>query len=125
MKQPVKPSQAKRIDEPAFGSGSLPNAGGAVAPTPVKNLSKSRLATPRITAAEDRVLRWVARGKTNKEIAEILGISPATVKRHLEKILDKLGLRNRVELAIHGLTPNTCPHHSVSGCALRQFGRAR
>jgi len=74
----------------------------------------------RITAAEERVLQWVARGKTNKEIAAILGISPATVKRHVEQILTKLARRNRVELAIYGLTAR-CPHQTTSGCALRQF----
>lgn len=76
---------------------------------------------PKVTAAEERVLSLVSRGKTNKEIAAVLGISPATVKRHMEKILTKLGLRNRVEAAIFGLTVNGCPHQSGGGCALRQF----
>ena len=77
----------------------------------------------RITAAEDRVLQWVARGKTNKEIAAILGISPATVKRHVEQILTKLARRNRVELAIYGVTNKSCPHQTNSGCALRELER--
>ena len=79
---------------------------------------------PRITRAEERVVRWVSQGKTNKEIAALLAISPATVKRHLEKILAKLALRNRVELAVYGITAN-CPHRSSSGCALHQFERGR
>ena len=74
---------------------------------------------PKVTAAEQRVLSLVSRAKTNKEIAADLGISPATVKRHLEKILSKLGLRNRVEVAIYGLAANSCPHRAISGCALR------
>ena len=78
---------------------------------------------PKVTAAEQRVLSLVSKAKTNKEIAAVLGISPATVKRHLEKILSKLGLRNRVEVAIYGLAANSCPHHSTSGCALRKFER--
>ena len=78
---------------------------------------------PKVTAAEQRVLSLVTRAKTNKEIAAVLGISPATVKRHLEKILSKLGLRNRVEVAIYGLAANSCPHHSAAGCALRKFER--
>jgi DNA-binding NarL/FixJ family response regulator len=85
-----------------------------------KSLANSRLARLRITAAEERVLRWIARGKTNKEIAAVLGISPATVKRHVEKILPKLGLRNRVEVAIFGLALDGCPHQSGTHCALRQ-----
>lgn len=77
----------------------------------------------RITAAEERVLQWVARGKTNKEIAAILGISPATVKRHVEQILTKLARRNRVELAIYGVTNQSCPHQTSAGCALRELER--
>ena len=74
-----------------------------------------------ITAAERRVLTLVTRAKTNKEIALALRISPATVKRHMEKILAKLGLRNRVEAAIYGLMLNGCPHESSSGCVFRKL----
>ena len=73
----------------------------------------------KITAAEQRVLALVAQARTNKEIALDLGISPATVKRHVEKILRKLGLRNRVEAAIRGLMLHGCPHDSSSGCVFR------
>ena len=76
---------------------------------------------PNITVAEQRVLSLVSRAWTNKEIASALGISPATVKRHVEKILTKLGLRNRVEAAIFGITANGCPHQSGAGCALRRL----
>jgi len=76
---------------------------------------------PKITAAEQRVLALVAQARSNKEIALDLGISPATVKRHIEKILRKLGLRNRVEAAICGLILNGCPHESSSGCVLREL----
>jgi DNA-binding NarL/FixJ family response regulator len=77
---------------------------------------------PKITAAEQRVLALVARARSNKEIASDLGISPATVKRHMEKILKKLKVRNRVEAAIFGLMLNgCCPHESSSGCLLRKF----
>ena len=77
-----------------------------------------------ITAAESRVLTLVTRAKTNKEIAFALRISPATVKRHMEKILTKLGLRNRVEAAIYGLMLNGCPDRSSSAssdCVLRKL----
>ncbi len=73
----------------------------------------------KITAAEQRVLALVARARTNKEIALDLSISPATVKRHMEKILRKFGLRNRVEAAIRGLMLQGCPHGSSSGCVFR------
>jgi DNA-binding NarL/FixJ family response regulator len=74
-----------------------------------------------VTGAEQRVLTLVAQARTNKEIAVDLGISPATVKRHMEQILKKLGLRNRVEAAICGLMQNGCPHESSSGCFFQKL----
>jgi DNA-binding CsgD family transcriptional regulator len=41
------------------------------------------------------VLLWVAKGKTNRDIAEILGMSPRTVNKHLEHIYVKLGVETR------------------------------
>lgn len=78
-----------------------------------------------LTAAEKRVLALVSSAKTNKEIANTLGVSPATVKRHLENVLRKLDLRNRVEAAIYGLIANGCPHGSDSGCPLELWRKAR
>ena len=49
----------------------------------------------RLTPRESEVLSWVERGKTNAEIAIILGISGHTARHHLEKILAKLGVENR------------------------------
>jgi DNA-binding CsgD family transcriptional regulator len=71
-----------------------------------------------LTAAEKRVLRLISRAKTNKEIAKDLGISPATVKRHLENLLRKLNLKNRVELAIYELMMTGCPHGLDRRCPL-------
>jgi DNA-binding CsgD family transcriptional regulator len=48
-----------------------------------------------LSARESEVLHWVAQGKTNGEIAAILGVSPGTVKRHLENAYPKLGVENR------------------------------
>lgn len=52
-----------------------------------------------LTAREEEVLQAAARGLSNSEIAEALFISLGTVKKHLAAIQDKLGARNRVELA--------------------------
>src|SRR5262245_13380652 len=49
-----------------------------------------------LTITEHRVLAHVAQAKTNKDIADALGISPATVKRHIENIRKKLNVINRV-----------------------------
>ncbi len=52
-----------------------------------------------LTAREGEVLLWLARGKANRDIAAILGLSPRTVNKHLESIYDKLGIENRASAA--------------------------
>jgi DNA-binding NarL/FixJ family response regulator len=44
------------------------------------------------------------RGGTNKEIAARLGLREQTVKNHLSRVYRKVGVRNRVELAVYGFT---------------------
>jgi len=48
-----------------------------------------------ITSREAEVLLWLAHGKTNREIAEILQMSPRTVNKHLEQMYPKIGADNR------------------------------
>ena len=76
-----------------------------------------------LTAAEARVLRLVSESKTNREIASSLGISPATVKRHLENILRKLRVRNRIEAAIYSLSMSECDGGNNGDCALAAWRR--
>ena len=58
--------------------------------------STKRLAEScRLTGREAEVLNWLAGGKTNRDIAEILGMSPRTVNKHLERVYVKLGVENR------------------------------
>lgn len=52
-----------------------------------------------VTTREAEVLLWIARGKANRDIAEILGMSPRTVNKHLEQIYVKLGVENRAAAA--------------------------
>ena len=54
-----------------------------------------------LTDAEWRVAEAVARGLSNKEIASELNLSLRTIEGHISRILDKKGLNNRVELALH------------------------
>jgi DNA-binding CsgD family transcriptional regulator len=53
----------------------------------------------RLTAREAEVLHWVARGKTNRDVGDILGASPRTVTKHMEHILQKLGVETRTAAA--------------------------
>jgi DNA-binding CsgD family transcriptional regulator len=102
--------------------------------TPAKSVEAFVKPECNLSAAEQRVFGLVSEAKTNKEIAAALHISPATVKRHLEDILRKLQLRNRVEAAIYGLMMNACPSGVDFQCPLalwcqtvlrdnRRFGR--
>ena len=60
--------------------------------------------TFKLTAREAEVLYWVVKGKTNRDIGDILGSSPATVKKHLERVYVKLGVETRTAAA--GLATN-------------------
>lgn len=58
---------------------------------------------PALSIREAEVLRWVARGKSNASIADILGISAHTVDAHLRRIYLKLGVADRISAALRGL----------------------
>ncbi|MDQ0473011.1 response regulator transcription factor [Labrys wisconsinensis] len=53
-----------------------------------------------LTAREAEVLLWIARGKSNRDIGDILDMSPRTVNKHLEQIYVKLGVENRASAAV-------------------------
>ncbi len=52
-----------------------------------------------VTPREADVFVWIAKGKTNREIAQILEMSPRTVNKHLEQLFRKLGVENRTAAA--------------------------
>jgi DNA-binding CsgD family transcriptional regulator len=53
-----------------------------------------------LTTRESEVLTWIAKGKSNRDIGEILGLSARTVNKHLEQIYVKLGVENRASAAV-------------------------
>ena len=79
------------------GAGNAPAAGPLPAASPLEQLS------PR----EREILRGIARGESNKEIARSLGIAETTVKIHVQHVLRKLEVSSRVQAAVvateHGL----------------------
>ncbi len=64
-----------------------------------EHATPSRLATAALTPRETEVLSWVAKGKTNRDVGEILGLSPRTVNKHLEHVFEKLGVETRAAAA--------------------------
>jgi len=62
-----------------------------------------------LTARELEVVALITEGSTNKHIAETFGISEETVKRHLTNIFNKIGVGNRLELALFALNHNLLP----------------
>jgi DNA-binding response OmpR family regulator/DNA-binding CsgD family transcriptional regulator len=57
-----------------------------------------------LTARESEVLLWISRGKQNREVSEILAISPRTVNKHLEQIFEKMGVENRASATAIAVT---------------------
>src|ERR1035438_2465601 len=72
-------------------------AGGPPLPAPVAKRLADRMRHPDLTARELDVLRLIARGMRNKEIAAQLGIGEETTQGHVKNILSKLGLHDRTE----------------------------
>ena len=59
-----------------------------------------------LTTREGEVLAWLSKGKTNRDIAQILGLSPRTFDKHLEQIYAKLGVENRTAAAAIAVNAN-------------------
>lgn len=66
---------------------------------PAADAAHKRLSGAALTPRETEVLSWLAKGKTNRDIADILGMSPRTVNKHLEHIFEKLGVETRTAAA--------------------------
>lgn len=75
-------------------------AGRPTFPPDIAPFGRSMRGPPGLTARQLEVLKKMAAGKSNKEIAEALGITPGTVKLHIHAILKLTGARNRTEAAL-------------------------
>lgn len=67
--------------------------------------------TPRATEA----LLWLAQGKTNSDIASILGITESTVKKHVQEMFEKLGVETRGAATVRALEMLNAPHPADRG----------
>ena len=66
-------------------------------------LDAELLARHALTPREAEVLRWVSAGKTDRDVAALLGCSPRTVHKHLQRIYTKLGVETRTAAVMRGL----------------------
>ena len=62
------------------------------------------LANPRLSQRELEVLRWIARGKSNSVIGQLLEISRSTVDVYVRRVFDKLGVSDRTSASVRGLS---------------------
>ncbi len=87
-------------------------------PTPDSGLD-ARIAQLGLTARQAEVLRLVAQGRSNKQVAAELQVSPSTVKRHLENAYDRTGARSRAALIARLLEPHGTKGSDVSPSPMR------
>jgi DNA-binding NarL/FixJ family response regulator len=73
-------------------------AGRALRSLGVRTWRRAAAGAP-LTEREEEIARLVAEGSTNREIAQLLFLSPKTVERHVSNVFKKIGVRNRAELA--------------------------
>jgi two-component system nitrate/nitrite response regulator NarL len=73
---------------------------------------------PRLSPKEISIISYISQGKRNKEIAHHIGTSEQVIKNYLRKIYDKLGVSDRLELALYSL------HHDLQKNLIPGAGRA-
>ena len=78
-------------------------------------LEKGLMRCSTITEREKQILGWVREGMSNHEIGTELGISPLTVKNHVQKILRKLGAANRAQAVARAMTLNLLGRSASEG----------
>jgi DNA-binding CsgD family transcriptional regulator len=69
----------------------------------VKTPDAQRLESLDVTPRESEVLQWLAAGKTDREIAALLGCSHRTVQKHLQRLYVKLGVETRTAAVMRSL----------------------
>lgn len=68
-----------------------------------------------LTSRQKEVLHWTRMGKSNRQIAEILGLTLHTVEFHLSRIMDRLGAANRTVAVVKALELNLLDLHQKHG----------
>jgi DNA-binding NarL/FixJ family response regulator len=87
--------------DPAVANKVVASLARSTKPAPSSSAPPVLSTVPDLTGRELEVLRLIAQGATNREIAESLVISEGTVKNHISNILSRIGLRDRTQAAIY------------------------
>jgi HD-GYP domain-containing protein (c-di-GMP phosphodiesterase class II)/DNA-binding CsgD family transcriptional regulator len=103
--------KAREMLEKEVAEGKLdPEAVRAVLRFAGHKLGSERTSWPSgLSEREVEVLRWVARGRSNKEVAALLDISPRTVGHHIRHIYDKIGVSTRAAAALFAMENGLLP----------------
>jgi LuxR family maltose regulon positive regulatory protein len=67
---------------------------------PARASSGSQSAKKRLTVRENSIIEFIAKGKSNKEIARALGVTPETIKTHVKRIFSKLSAASRAQAVV-------------------------
>jgi two-component system response regulator DesR len=91
-----------------------------------KSLTDSLMAAQqfRLTRREGQLVNLISQGMKNKEIATALNISEGTVKVYLSRLFQKLGVKDRFELALYGLKNLTAGRGTVAAAPVRDVPRS-
>jgi non-specific serine/threonine protein kinase len=117
-------STVEAVAEALTTSAQIDAAGHDQARGATPSTLVSRLPGPdRLTAREIEVLRLLAAGHSNPEIAAALVLSVKTVERHLANLYAKIGARSRVDAATYAVTHDLQEHRSASGLHEHPHGR--
>src|SRR5207244_3201647 len=79
----------------------------------IRRVREPRLPQPRLTDRQRECVMWAARGKTDWEIAKILGVSHETVIQHLKQARERYGVGKRTLLTVHALFDGTIAFFDV------------
>jgi two-component system NarL family response regulator len=89
------------------------HAGKSHIPAAIAEKLAERMGVEELTPREMDVLEEIVAGKSNKEIAEELGVSEATVKTHINSLLGKLGVTDRTQAATAAIRRGIVPLESL------------
>lgn len=92
----IHPDIARKL----AGMIETPNGGSITPSSPASGFGQANRSIPGLTQAECQIVRLIADGQSNKEIAASLFLSEGTIKNYITEILGKLELRDRTQIAI-------------------------